>query len=609
MTAQRYPRPITTDDYERWYTEPTHNNRMLLAIRSGIQTEMDWAFDRLCRLCDNEAWALSSIPGLIDTLFDWPEHFVNKVARNKDDTLNLFRLSNQEEAMQRHALLSMLILRNSTLNAPNAAALSNHKRTRPLIFSALQNLVPTRSVDAEFLLYALELLHIIMSPTAPIFSFLPNDNPIQAMGRISYISSDRALIIASLNALSLVFSEPGNYKYLRTDSPALEASLRFLPVFGLGDKLLTDTCLNYMTVHLSHPPMAKAFLRHPKLPSVLRILVSVVLAEQVTETASLEVAQAAPSVASQQLEAKVLSPAEISRLAEMMEPQRSEEWMSLMFTTSGEGEMTQVEFYTLYRDAFTGVGDDIHPILAAPDLIKALPRVFPNAGANVLPGPPPRFIVRGIERKKEERMLCRWNRGACNAPPFGSSSMLISHVLEHIATQSEGTCEWAACAHPAEPSLEAHVRTHLPAELPPDTSSLGNAQIVTRIPASQNKGFGTTTIYYPRSIADAPSTTLTALLCIRVLFHHAYAIVERAPRVDDDRFGFPGVIEVDEEDEAAVPDVVEREGTRRGQRAFASVAGMLQNIVLKEEVLMGWVAEMINAAEADVTHDPLADIL
>ena len=34
--------------------EGTNNNRMLLAIRSGILPEIGWALDRLCRLAQND---------------------------------------------------------------------------------------------------------------------------------------------------------------------------------------------------------------------------------------------------------------------------------------------------------------------------------------------------------------------------------------------------------------------------------------------------------------------------------------------------------------------------------------------------------------------------
>ena len=49
---------------------------MLLALRSGIDSEISWALDRLTRLCNNEQFVLRAIPGLTDALFEWPVWYV-----------------------------------------------------------------------------------------------------------------------------------------------------------------------------------------------------------------------------------------------------------------------------------------------------------------------------------------------------------------------------------------------------------------------------------------------------------------------------------------------------------------------------------------------------
>jgi chromatin structure-remodeling complex subunit RSC9 len=306
---------------------------MLLALRSGIHTEMDWALDRLCRLCDNEAWHLSSIPGLIDTLFDMPERFVRvRSAAPPTIPLPLFRPADTDEALQRHALNCLLALRNSTLNPPNAQALSAHKRTRPLIYSALQHLDPSRSADSEFLLYVLEMFYIIHSGQMQLLSFTSDEpNPIDAIAHHAGTSSDRALIVASLSALSLIFSEPGNYKYLRVDTPALNAVVRYLPAFAIGDRGLSEACLNYLSIYLAHPPAAKAFMRRPELPATLRVLASIVLAHQKTTLEEVKLGGSSPSPLSRTPpELYKLQSSEITRLSTMMEPERSQEWYALI---------------------------------------------------------------------------------------------------------------------------------------------------------------------------------------------------------------------------------------------------------------------------------------
>jgi len=86
------------------------------------------------------------------------------------------------------------------------------------------------------------------------------------------------------------------------------------------------------------------------------------------------------------------------------------------------------------------------------------------------------------------------------------------------------------------------------------------------------------------------------------LFRTAFASAEAAPRADDDHFGFPGII--DEQDDAqtqqqqqrdAQMEDNEREGELRGRRAFAAVREMLGEVRIRDETLMGWVVEMVTA--------------
>jgi chromatin structure-remodeling complex subunit RSC9 len=72
-----------------------------------------------------------------------------------------------------------------------------------------------------------------------------------------------------------------------------------------------------------------------------------------------------------------------------------------------------------------------------------------------------------------------------------------------------------------------------------------------------------------------------------------------APRVDADHFGFPGMIE-DTEDQEGDDDGdganidSEKEGERRGRRAFVGVRHLLEGVRIKDETLMGWITEIID---------------
>lgn len=289
--------------------------------------------------------------------------------------------------------------------------------------------------------------------------------------------------------------------------------------------------------------------------------------------------------------------------------------MKTMFVSKPDGELTQVDFWNLYKDAFAPFADP-HPLLVASDVIKNVTNVFPQAQAMVLQGPIQRFIVRGVDRRKvsaaNERYRCQWDRGQCPAQPFASPAELFDHVLEHLASadSNEFPCLWASCPRPPLPkqALTLHVLTHLSSAQP---SQKHPSQSDTITLPSENYPFPTetpttrppppprsTTITYQVPIMDPPTTSLTALLILRILFRTSFASADAAPRVDSEHFGFPGVVEEDEPDELDATDrggiTDEKEGERRGRKAFIGVRRLLEGVRIRDEALMGWVSEMVD---------------
>jgi chromatin structure-remodeling complex subunit RSC9 len=353
---------------------------MLLALRSGIDSEIGWALDRLCRLCNNEQFLLNAIPGLTDALFEWPEWFIEEHRRLATEAAEgweggsrrlrtgaLFSLTGERKRKIRHALESIFILRNSALNEPNARELASHKKTKQLVLDALRYLAPTvlgRTLEEseepsleelalegnmqglasnwdedpdsteEFLLHAVELLQeiaptfILPPPSHFDFSSSPSaaQNPAPTLAKIANVTNNRTLIIASLTTLTALLSNIANASHLSASSPALIASIRYLPLFN--DKPLLDACLNYLYGHLSHPPIANAFLLHPDMPSMLRLLVSFIISEQVDETATVDITapkRLAPSVRHRLVNYELMGE-ELERIGVMPEPERCYQW-------------------------------------------------------------------------------------------------------------------------------------------------------------------------------------------------------------------------------------------------------------------------------------------
>ena len=308
-----------------WYTETVPNNRMALSLRSGIHSEVAWSLDRLCRLCHNEHFVLKTIPGLIDSLFEWPEWYVSEGYKAINDAHVLFSPPPEFARQRRFALESLFVMRNSSFNDQNAWEINNHAHTLPLILNALQNLDIEREENIEFILYCVDLMHAIPSKIT-LASLKPN--PLPPLLRMASQIKDRSLIIASLTALTEIFSNSPNAATLLSTSRALEASIRYLPL--VADKPLVDACLNYLYAHISHVLLARAFLLHPEMPTVLKLLVNVLIAEQpsLQEKVTLDVTGAIQTVPSGHLSTRnhELTKEELDTLIELPEPQRCYDW-------------------------------------------------------------------------------------------------------------------------------------------------------------------------------------------------------------------------------------------------------------------------------------------
>ena len=310
---------------------------MLLSLRSGLDSEVSWALERLCRLSCNDQFTLSSIPGLVDALFEWPEWYLSEYGQDssseqrkgkgKSDT-PLFAPSFVEERHRRYALESMFVLRNAAVGNQNASELSAHSRTRPLILRALDSLDLNTDDNTQFVLYSLELLHclagtLVLPSTKGTNS---TSNLVPTLERIARESTNRSMIIASLSALTLLFNIPQNISHISEASPALGASIRYLPLYQ--DTALVDACLNFIYAHLSSPPMTKAFLLHPDLPHVLKVLVGYILAQQGKEMATLDITAPGHQVPIVKTESVIDEPSEdeLQRLGVLSEPERCYQW-------------------------------------------------------------------------------------------------------------------------------------------------------------------------------------------------------------------------------------------------------------------------------------------
>ena len=301
---------------------------MVLALRSGIDSEIAWALTRMCRLSKDEKFILPLIPGLTDALFEWPDWYVGSGAAECIHRGKLFALPKDLQDRRRYALESVFILRNASLFEENSAELATHPRARALILLALHGLDPAVDSNAEFLLYVIEMLQsisvtlILPPPNSPLLA-----NPVPPLQLIAEESCNRALIIASLSTLSLFLANPPNYGHLDPSSLALNAAVRYLALFA-SDRELAETCLNYLYTHLAHPIMAKQFLLHPEISAVLRLLTLILKSEQVEQDVTIPIGGPVHTAPVVQRTAKYreLGATESEKLMATPEPERCLEW-------------------------------------------------------------------------------------------------------------------------------------------------------------------------------------------------------------------------------------------------------------------------------------------
>lgn len=302
-----------------------------------------------------------------------------------------------------------------------------------------------------------------------------------------------------------------------------------------------------------------------------------------------------------------------------------------MFIPSAESEMTQVNFWNLYKDVFTPY-QDRHPLLVASDVIKNVSVIFPQAQAMVLPGPPQKFVVRGVDRRKEEveaeHFKCQWDRSKCTAITFQSAQELFAHVRTHLDAAMDQEkealqCSWATCQYVSTEgtALQRHVLTHMTSAA--SSSGLrGSGKTPNqpeRITLSSTPHPHPTatptqrpippppraTLAYRAPTVDPSSSSLTALLIIRTLFQASFDSSEAAPTADADHFGFPWAIEEKDKQQEGWEDILvnanekERERERKGRRAFISVRKQMEGVRIKEATLMSWISEMADVGLTD----------
>jgi chromatin structure-remodeling complex subunit RSC9 len=270
-----------------------------------------------------------------------------------------------------------------------------------------------------------------------------------------------------------------------------------------------------------------------------------------------------------------------------------------LFFARQDGELTQVEFWNLYKDTFTPF-ESQQPALPAAEVIKNVTVVFPKAQAMVIGAgtPQSRFVIRGIDRRKVDiimsRFQCQWGDPPCGNEGNTEPQSLYDHLLEHGAQQSSHKCLWANCtveSHDAA-ALRLHLLTHVPPPNAPEYIKPGTSSLAWDQPPPPLKD---QKLISQRASAPPTSTALTALLIVRLVYRMTAVTTDSVLRADEDHIGFPGILEEIEEEQNASIDAAILQGEKRGRRSIWMARHLMESVCIADKTLMGWITEMLDA--------------
>jgi chromatin structure-remodeling complex subunit RSC9 len=496
--------------------------RCLYGLRSEIPGEQDFALHHLVKVSfeRGDKYKFEGFPQLAEALLEkaleistlvhgikWTVSYEKDAGLQDGDVLNgsmgtdglyehlqtLPVLADKdflEPAESSHKLVKLyeaaLVIRNMVMLEENALFLSKFHLLRDFLIIALN--LPQQERLAEYRQYALDIAEQVikfweLDATSPIYQSLVKN----------LTSEDRGVILSSARAITHIGMEFPRPTRL-TDIPI--ATIRTLASYLLLDSddelMLASLDLIYqytaLPENMAHMLTSEPSILHRLTPRLVSLLLhNAHLLEQRYKT---EDAERLPPVTN----IPVVPDELFNQLLTLPEPDRSTKWLRCCFEEAPAEDITQIAIWQAYQGRFQNAG----PIPAA-DFIKNVSVTFSTAQAQVINGPNPRFIIKGIRPRRvlvnangQPYHKCLWQVKVENSSQtvpdvFQSCSLWHSHpetlwahmVKDHLfvplkgdgkfdaAAQGSYRCKWLGCTkheHEVETSALAaglHVRLHV----------------------------------------------------------------------------------------------------------------------------------------------------
>ncbi|KAK9453765.1 hypothetical protein V1511DRAFT_504436 [Dipodascopsis uninucleata] len=435
-------------------------NRVALAIRSNIPSEMDWALQSLVRMSFEAPESLifdmnpALAPALLEKL-DSAGQFENLdtyIVSTKDgqkqtieDDMGLV-LNNEEDNADSvstrldKTLEAALILRNSTINPENARHLAYILKTKSALVKVLS--LPDRPSLVELRQYALDITESVAifihphSSEDPLFRVL-----------VGFLASDdRGVLTSALRAIArLVINVEGNL----TQAIDSRMIMRICSLLLLDDEELLSVVLDFLYQYTAFPENIELMVdivqwREPVQQLVRLLLFQAngrIVSSQDDSVPEHSIVDKAPPPGPPDL------PHDLVRdLLLFPEPERATQWMRCSFEDDPDGDVTQIALWKAYESRFDEYIKLGKKLLPAADFIKNVTNAFRRAAAMVvtLPQGQQKFIIKGIRPREQPLSLkgelyikCLWSidesgEEKCDAM-FPSVQDLYAHILStHI---------------------------------------------------------------------------------------------------------------------------------------------------------------------------------
>ena len=497
--------------------------RCLYGLRSGIPEEQNFALHHLVKVSfeRGDKYKFEGFPFLAESLLEkaleiiplvygvrWDVSYSDKEGKAPENTLNaafgtpnlLARIDKlkamvepQDDVADQHLSKldrlceAALVLRNMCTLEENSKFISTFNLFRDFITIAIS--LPQQPRLAEFKHYALEMAEQVtryypMQPADPLYlSLLP-----------FLESPDRSLILSSLRAINRIGIELE--PIFPITSVPLSTIERLISLTLLeSDDELVEAALDFLYSYTAiYPNSNQVTHSRPDLyPLLIPRLVTLMNHSPSTHE---EVILNKPKPTRTTLTPQIPNVPDdlLSTLLQYPEPTRSSKWLKCCFEESRDDDITQIAIWQAYQNRF----QHNNPVPAA-EFIKNVSSTFSTAQAQVINGPQPRFIIKGIRARRvlvdtnsTPYFRCFWELGKPD-PYDPQAAKSQKHLCQHwsstrrgiwdhivrdhlnITRESDGRyanpigsyrCSWTGCMR-TEPFIKAndaamHVRSHIP---------------------------------------------------------------------------------------------------------------------------------------------------